>query len=254
MSDYILEQNIHKHTDREVDLFSEYEQYFDKSPLSTSRKLQSFSKYVRRQEISRFLAKNELFQQQLEVPGSIVECGCYAGQGLMTFAQLSSIYEPYNHTRRVIGFDTFSGFPSVSEKDDNTETDWQEGDLFVSGEITDEIEKAISLFDKNRPIGHIPKAEIVRGDIAVTIPAYLEANQHLMVSMLYLDFDIYEPTKQAIELLVSRIPRGGLLAFDELNAPNCPGETLAVLETIGISNLHLQRTPFDPYICYARIE
>ena len=65
--------------------------------------------------------------------------------------------------------------------------------------------------------------------------------------------DIYEPTKAAIETLAPRIPKGGLLAFDELNAGNCPGETLALLETIGISTLELRRTAFDPYIAYARM-
>jgi hypothetical protein len=35
--------------------------------------------------------------------------------GLMTFAQLSSILEPTNFERKVIGFDTFSGFTNLTE-------------------------------------------------------------------------------------------------------------------------------------------
>ena len=43
------------------------------------------------------------------------------------------------------------------------------------------------------------------------------------------------------------------LALDELNAHKYPGETLALLECIGIKNLLLKKTPFDPYISYAII-
>ena len=35
----------------------------------------------------------------------------------MSFASLSSILEPYNFRRRIIGFDTFRGFPAPSEED-----------------------------------------------------------------------------------------------------------------------------------------
>ena len=42
----------------------------------------------------------------------------YAGSGVMTWAQLSSIYEPVGGAfRQIFGFDTFDGFPDVHEKD-----------------------------------------------------------------------------------------------------------------------------------------
>lgn len=53
----------------------------------------------------------------LNVHGSIVECGVLLGGGLMTWAVLSEIFEPINHLRRVIGFDTFSGFASIAPED-----------------------------------------------------------------------------------------------------------------------------------------
>jgi hypothetical protein len=49
------------------------------------------------------------------------------------------------------------------------------------------------------------------------------------------------------------MPKGGIIAFDELDNPIWPGETLAVLETLGIKNLNLQRIEWDPYIAYAII-
>src|SRR5215469_12924085 len=80
-------------------------------------KLENFPKYVRRQHLKRFLAMYEIFKLILPVKGSIIECGVYRGFSLMTWAKLSTILEPENLTRRVYGFDTFNGFPSVSEND-----------------------------------------------------------------------------------------------------------------------------------------
>jgi hypothetical protein len=243
-----------KHTDADKARFAAYADYFERSPISTTLKLQNFAKYVRRQDISRFLAKNELFRLQVDVPGVVVECGCFAGGGLMTWAQLSSIYEPFNHQRRVYGFDTFDGFPSVDPRDANTESSARPGDLYVGDGIVGELLRAIELHDGNRPLSHIPKTELVPGDALQTIPRFMQDNPHVVISLLYLDFDLYAPTRVALETFLERMPRGAVLAFDELNTRAYPGETIAVLEQIGIRSLRLRKTPFDPYIAYAVIE
>ena len=171
----------------------------------------------------------------------------------MTFAQLSAIFEPVNHQRRVIGFDTFSGFGELSEEDGTgkSEHSFQGG---LASQAYEDLEQAISLFDSNRSLGHVPKVFLVKGDVRDTMPKYLEDNPHTVVSLLYLDMDVFEPTKVAIEQLLTRIPKGGIIAFDELNGVNWPGETLAVLKTVGIGNLRIQRFPFDSAISYAVLE
>jgi hypothetical protein len=93
------------------------ERYFESSPGSSVDKLNNFPKYVPRQSLTRFLAKYEIFKQVLNVQGSIVECGVFMGGGLMTWALLSSILEPVNYQRQIVGFDTYAGIPSLSPKD-----------------------------------------------------------------------------------------------------------------------------------------
>ena len=93
------------------------EEYFRESPGTFTEKLENFTKYVPRQNMARFLARYEIFQKIVEVQGSIVECGVLFGGGLMGFANLSVILEPYNFQRRIIGFDHFSGFPDVAAED-----------------------------------------------------------------------------------------------------------------------------------------
>jgi hypothetical protein len=71
-----------------------------------------------------------------------------------------------------------------------------------------------------------------------------------VVSLLYLDVDLYEPTKVALETFVPRMPRGAVIVFDELNAQMFSGETLAVNDVIGLQNLRIERFPFDSYVSY----
>lgn len=236
------------------DQFTAMTELFENDPVDLVEKLEAFPKYASRQAIAKFLTKYELFQKMLPVNGSIVECGVLHGAGLLTWAKLSSIFEPANHVRKVIGFDTFEGFPSVDEKDTRTGTFHELKESGLTGSSYDNVAEAVRVYNLNRPIAHIPKVELVRGDLLETAPAYLEENPHLVVSMLYLDVDLYEPTKAAIEAFLPRMPKGALLVFDELNAKIFPGETLAVDEGIGLSNLRIQRFAFDSYVSYAVIE
>jgi len=214
-------------------------------------RLENFPKYVRRQHLKRFLAMYEVMKLVLPVKGSIVECGVYRGFGLMSWAKLSAILEPENLTRRVYGFDTFEGFPAVSQQDAGRQTPLR-GDLHADS--YDELLKLIKEYDADRFLGHLPKVELVRGDIAQTVPAFLAAHPHLVVSLLFLDCDLYESTKVALEHFLSRMPRGAVLAFDELDNPQWPGETLAAMEAVGLRALRLRRLEWDPYIAYAVLE
>jgi hypothetical protein len=220
------------------------ESYWTRSAGSVDEKLSAFPKFCDRTALSRFLVKNEIFKRIARVQGSIVECGVHYGGGLMTWANLSSLYEPLNHRRRIIGFDTFTGFPNVTERDQVGESEHAVEGGYRGGSVAD-IEDAIALFDVGRPLGHLPKVDVVAGDFMITCDEYLARNPHLVVSLLYLDFDIYEPTKHALERLLPRVTKGGIIAFDELHAEEWPGETQALHETIGIGRSRLERMPFS---------
>lgn len=55
----------------------------------------------------------------------------------------------------------------------------------------------------------------------------------------------------ALEHFLPRMPRGAVLAFDELDNPQWPGETLAAIQHAGLDRLQLRRLEWDPYIAYA---
>ena len=225
---------------------------FERSPQDTETKLENFPKYVRRQRLKRFLAMYEVFKRVLPVKGSVVECGVYHGFSLMTWAKLSTILEPENLTRRVYGFDTFDGFPSIGDGDRSPLADPTLGDLCA--DCYEELLQLIREYDRDRFLGHVPKVKLVRGDMTETIPQFLAAHPHLVVSLLFIDCDLLAPTRAALEGFVPRMPKGAVIAFDDLDNPLWPGETRGLLETMGIGGLRLQRLDWDPYIAYATIE
>jgi hypothetical protein len=222
---------------------------FESGRDSIETKLESFPKYVRRQHLKRFLAMYELFKLILPVKGSIVECGVFRGFGLMSWAKLSTILEPENLTRRIYGFDTFAGFPSVTDKDENVNTKTHVGDLNASS--YEELQQLIALYDQDRFLGHIPKVSLIKGDIATTVPKFVADNPHLLLSLLFVDCDLYEPTKVVLRHFLPRMPPGAIVAFDELDNPQWPGETLAMLEETAARPLALRRLEWDPYISFA---
>jgi hypothetical protein len=225
---------------------------FERSADTVEHKIETFPRYVRRQQLKRFLAIYELYKRILPVKGSIVECGVFRGFGFMSWVKLSAILEPENLTRRVYGFDTFDGFPTLADVDQNAHTQTHEGDLRSNSH--DELLRLLEIHDRDRFLGHIPKAQLVRGDITETAPRFVEQNPHLVVSLLFLDADLYEPTKAALRAFLPRMPRGAVIAFDELDNPQWPGETIAVMEELGLNRLRLERLDWDPYIAYAHID
>ncbi len=239
-------------TQQEIEYKDLLVNHFGEANGMVINKLNNFACYVPTQEQRKFLVRYELFKKILDVHGSIIECGVQFGGGLMTFANLSEIFEPINHTRRIIGFDTFAGFPSLSKEDELDKAEQSR----VGGLCCDsynDLQRTIQLFDSNRFLKHIQKVELVKGDVEQTLPKYLDRNPQLVVSLLWLDFDIYKPTKIALTLLLDRIPKGGVIAFDELNHGLWAGETIAVREVLGINNLRIKRFPFGGTLSYAVI-
>jgi Macrocin-O-methyltransferase (TylF) len=239
-------------TDVEREVGKSLENIFVNCSDSIEAKLENFPKYVRRQHLKRFLAMYELFKLILPVKGSIVECGVFRGFSLMSWAKLSSILEPENLTRRIYGFDSFNGFPSVSSNDRSGSGIAEVGDFQTSS--YDELIELLRVYDQDRFLGHIPKVQLIRGDATETIPEFVRQNRHLLVSLLFIDLDLYEPTKAALEHILPRMPKGSIVAFDELDNPIWPGETEALLEKVPLNRLKLQRFDWDPYIAFAVLE
>lgn len=213
---------------------------------------------LKRQVLSRVLHFDNIYRQILDVPGEVLELGVQWGAGLTTLINLRGIYEPFNHARRIIGFDTFAGFLELDVKDTvnpNSKDSYRpnKGSYSTSNGYEETLDFFLSLHERNAPISHKKKFELVKGDVSLTLPAWLNRNPNTICSLVIFDLDVYKPTFDALEAIKPRLTKGSILVFDELGSPNFPGETLALMESVGLPNLRLRNTPNQPYVSWARI-
>jgi hypothetical protein len=169
------------------------------------------------------------------------------------FSALRGIYEPFNRHRKIIGFDTFAGFPKIDSKDGDSDM-MEVGHLTVPAGYKEYLEKVLEFQEKDNPLSHIPKFELCAGDATKTLPKYLKDNPETIIALAYFDFDVYEPTRICLEAIKPRLVKGSVLGFDELNDPDSPGETLALMEVFGLNNIKLRRYPYASRTSYFVVE
>ncbi|MBC8095258.1 MAG: crotonobetainyl-CoA--carnitine CoA-transferase, partial [Akkermansiaceae bacterium] len=199
--------------------------------------------------LARMLWLDTVYRKAMEVPGCLVEFGSQWGASLNTFLLLKQIHEPWNAGRKILSFSTFGdGFKSADKQDG---ANVKLGDYSVADEWEVNLRHLLKSHAARSPIGAEANFEVIPGDARETFRAYLEAHPELILSHVHFDMDVYAPTKDLITVCVARMPRGAILIFDELNCPPFPGETVALQETLGLANLALRKSPFQPYSAYA---
>jgi hypothetical protein len=236
----------------DADVISRRADYLANGGGENVDKVRSLMRFMGRQDVAKFCVYHEIFNLTANVTGSIVECGVFHGNSLMTWANLSAALEPYNHYCRVIGLDTFAGYPSISEMDTNKAKKSKQKKVggFYSDSYED-LKEAISIFDVDRPLGHIPKVELVKGDITKTAHQYIEDNPHLMVRVLSITTNIHDPIKESLKAFIPRMPKGSALIIDTLNSDLYPGATLALLDELNLSDLQFVTPAYYCNLNYA---
>lgn len=131
-----------------------------------------------------------------DIPGVIVECGSYRLGSAIALAEACP-------EKWVFACDTFNGMPSPSEidghkKGDFGDADWQE------------------LVQVANRLGNI---QLMRGDFKDTLGWFQKAQ----IALIYIDCDLYESARIAIEALWPRLVAGGLLVAHDYTNPACRG-------------------------------
>ena len=190
-----------------------------------------------------------VFRKALDVPGCLVEFGSQWGASVNASLLLKQIYEPWNAGLRILSFSTFGeGFLGADEQDGSAV---DVGDCAVTeyGEL--QLTTVLGSHATSSPIGAEANYEVFTGDACKTFPAYLEKHPELIISHIHFDMDAYAPTRDLLAACIPRMPKGAVLVFDEPNCPSSPGETIGLQETLGLSNLSLRKSQYQPYSSYA---
>ena len=151
----------------------------------------------------------------LNVQGDVVECGVASGANTFPLADMVKTHNKKTGERkRVFACDTFSGLPY--------------DDCFTTGHKAGEFNyglnfKLIQAQRKDLPIVR------VEGLVEDTLPRDLSQGVFCFV---FLDMDLYETTKFAIDFFQSRLSVGGILGFHDYKWHKTEGIEKAINERL----------------------
>lgn len=238
--------NESRHRDRMAELLK-------RAPIPSDQLLSNIGLFIESKNLARILCMDFLYRQITGVHGVVMEFGTRWGQNMALFAALRGIYDPFNRHRKLVAFDTFTGFPATVPQDGGHDM-MKAGTLSTTKDYEKFLMDVLEMHEALNPLSHIKKFEIRKGDATKEVAAYLQENPETIIALAYFDFDLYEPTKKVLETIRPRLVKGSLIAFDELNDHESPGETVAVMEVLGLNNIRLQRFPFASRVSWFVVE
>lgn len=227
---------------------------FENSPLNTEDKLINLGLYMRSSALASVLFMDEMYKKILDVAGVVMEFGVWWGANLTLLQNLRAVYEPYNYTRKVIGFDTFEGYPDSMQIEDKNSKYLGKGNYSVSRNYEEYLAGLMDYHEAENMMAHKLKYELVKGDVTHTLPAYLERNPQTIIALAYFDMGLYAPTKAALTAIKPYLTAGSVLIMDELNFEDMPGETIAFREVFGLDRYEIKRSKYTPDRCYVTIK
>lgn len=218
------------------------------SKISEKELSENLSLYLTRQHLTHLLFIDEIYRMILNKPGYIMEFGVRWGRNIATSINLRGIYEPYNHQRRIIGFDTFEGFVNSTNYDRNNNA----GDYSIDTNHKHDLDEILNIHESNSPINHISKHDLIKGNVIETLPEYFKEHGDKLVALAYIDLDLYEPIKSVLDNISDKIVQGGVIVIDDINSEYFPGAYKAYNEWIltNIDYYEVRKSPFHQTAFY----
>lgn len=203
--------------------------------------------YLRQSAFARQLAIYEIYKRTIHLPGSVAEFGVWRGANFFWLARLietfhGAQYEPSQMSQRhLYGFEVFSGFVEITSKDNASiaHKDRKTGGLATNGEA---LKATLEHFRQDSRI--CDRVHLVEGDVSETFSKFISENAGVRFCLVFLDMDVYKPTKAVLDILLKVMVPNGIVVFDEYAQPEWPGETIAADEFVRRNGLALESIPW----------
>jgi len=224
---------------------------FNNSPLPPEDLMFNLGLYARSSLLVKFLVMNQLYERIKNIPGHILELGVWWGQNMVLLENLRAIHEPFNKQRKIIGFDTFSGYPQVdngcSNDKDNSSRVLSGGYYSTPQEYKIYLENLIKTHELNNILGHQNGGhQLIEGDVSETVPEYFVKQPQTMVALAYLDIGLYQPTLNALQAIKPHLMPGSVILLDELTWAESPGEAIAFKEVFSRDEYSIEKCELYP--------
>ena len=148
--------------------------------------------------------------------GDIIEFGCYKCGATIKFAK---VLKKNNSNKKIYALDTFSGLPEETQGKDSIR------DFYINSMDNNDINKVKKVLMKNK-VSNI--VILMKGLFSESIPKLRDKR----FCFAYVDCDLYSGTKEALEFLIPRMNKGGIIFIDDYFSTNWCGVKKAVLEIL----------------------
>jgi len=225
----------HTATDAQLAAREKLMDLYCSSPLPIEDRLFNLGLYARSGVLVKFLVMADLYKRFLSVPGILVEFGTWFGQNLVLLENLRAILEPFNKQRRIVGFDTFTGYEGKQN-------------FYATGkEYKDYLARLLKTHQRMNVYGHQDvDHELVEGDVTHTAPDYFTKRPEAIVAFAYFDIGLYEPTYWAMEAIKPHLVPGSILLLDQLTWDQAQGEAVAFKEVFGQTGYKIEKCALYP--------
>lgn len=242
------EYGLHSKTDeRKKIVRKDLLDLFSKRSIPDEHLLVNMGLYTRSSALAKILFLDEMYRKILKIPGKLMVFGLWWGQDVIVLENLRAIHEPYNHARKIVGFDTFSGYPDEEIGENDKKSDVIRGGGYSVSKNYYEYLCDLVQYHENENIMHnVKKVDLVKGDVMETLPAYFKAHPETIVAMAYFDMALYQPTKVALDYVLQSCVKGSVIVFDELNDADYPGESIALKEVADLKGIKMERSDILP--------
>lgn len=153
---------------------------------------------------------------QADIPGHVVEFGCYAGTTSLFIRRLLNNYQQ-SDAREFHVYDSFAGLPEKSAQDNNAAgVDFEAGKLYVSKAEFTKVFRAANL---QLPMVH-------KG-------WFNELTEHDVphpIAFAFLDGDFYQSIIDSLRLVWPRMTPGGTILIDDYKRETLPGVERAITD------------------------
>ena len=220
---------------------------FKHSPMPDEELVASLGMYMRSSVLVKILVLEDLYRRVLNVPGSILEFGCRWGHNLVLFENLRAILEPFNKTRKVIGFDTFQGYHGQSPKDKLDSDIFREDTYQTTHNYRSYLQELLEVHEGNSVLGHQRgQHELIEGNIEETAQKYFIEHPGATVALAYFDVGLYGPTKSGLEAIRPHLVPGSVILWGEFTWSEAPGEAIAFKEFFKKGEYKIEKSIYTP--------
>lgn len=158
----------------------------------------------------------DILREQMNVPGDVVEMGCYEGDSSLLFAEILRDND-ITHEKKLWIYDSFEGLPEKSEKDfSEAGRDFREGELQVSKKYV-----------KQRFLKAGLKVPVIK---KAWFNELKDEDLPREICFSFLDGDLYESINDSLRLVTDKMNECGIIIVHDYNNEQLPGVTKAVDE------------------------